>query len=88
MFQDPRADVQSLEAASLFAVPNKVALVTGGSVGIGCYQLYNFYMHFYCLGFMIAKGLVVNGATVFICSRKKHAVDRAVSELVCRSIKF
>ena len=51
---------------NLFSIEGKVALVTGGSQGIGL---------------MIARGLVENGATVYINSRKAAACEEAVEEL-------
>ena len=51
---------------SLFDVSGKVALVTGGSRGIG---------------FMIARGFVENGVKVYIAARKKEQVDAASAEL-------
>jgi NAD(P)-dependent dehydrogenase (short-subunit alcohol dehydrogenase family) len=50
----------------LFRLDEKVALVTGGSRGIGL---------------MIARGLVQAGATVYISSRKSEACDKAAAEL-------
>lgn len=47
-------------------VAGKVVLVTGGSIGIGRY---------------IAEGFVRNGATVYICSRKRPACDITAAEL-------
>ncbi len=61
--------------SDLFSVAGKVALVTGGSRGIGL---------------MIARGYVEHGATVYISSRKRDACDRVAAELsrsgTCRSL--
>jgi NAD(P)-dependent dehydrogenase (short-subunit alcohol dehydrogenase family) len=51
---------------NLFSVAGKVALVTGGSRGIGL---------------MIARGYVENGATVYISSRKREVCDAVAAEL-------
>ncbi|WP_083914540.1 SDR family oxidoreductase [Ilumatobacter nonamiensis] len=55
-----------LHVGSLFGLEGKVAVVTGGSRGIG---------------FMIAAGLVTNGVTTFITARKAEACDAAAAEL-------
>ncbi len=60
---------------NLFAVKDKVALVTGGSRGIGK---------------MIAQAYVENGMRVYIASRKKEACDATAEELsefgFCKSV--
>jgi len=55
-----------LDPASLFSVRAKVALVTGGSRG---------------LGLMIARGFVEAGAVVYISSRSAEACDAVAAEL-------
>ena len=50
----------------LFSLDGKVAVVTGGTRGIGM---------------MIARGLLQAGAKVYISSRKQQACDEAVEEL-------
>ncbi|MGA9277803.1 SDR family oxidoreductase [Ilumatobacter sp.] len=55
-----------LHVGQLFGLDGKVAVVTGGSRGIG---------------FMIAAGLVTNGVTTFITARKADACDAAAAEL-------
>jgi NAD(P)-dependent dehydrogenase (short-subunit alcohol dehydrogenase family) len=55
-----------IDTSSLFSLEDKVALVTGGSGGIGA---------------MVAEGLLGAGARVYIASRKKDACDRVASEL-------
>ncbi len=53
-------------SADLFSVAGKVAVVTGGSRGIGA---------------MIAEGLVRAGCRVYITARKKEACDAKAAEL-------
>jgi len=50
----------------LFSITGKVAVVTGGSRGIGL---------------MIARGFVESGAKVYISSRKKEVCDQIAAEL-------
>jgi len=53
---------ESIGVRNLFSVSGKIALVTGGSRGIGL---------------MIARGLLEGGAKVYISSRKKDVCDEA-----------
>ena len=55
-----------IDVASLFSLSGKVALVTGGSRGIGR---------------MMAEGLVRAGAAVYVSSRRKDACERTAAEL-------
>ncbi|KAL4754361.1 hypothetical protein BDW72DRAFT_200837 [Aspergillus terricola var. indicus] len=56
----------SLSLLDLFSVKGRVAVVTGGSSGIGL---------------MVAKGLVINGARVYIVALPTDPIDETVSEL-------
>ena len=51
---------------NLFNLKGKIALITGGSRGIGA---------------MIAEGFVRNGVKTYISSRKSEACDKKAEEL-------
>ena len=55
-----------MKISDLFSVQGKVAVVTGGSRGIGE---------------MIAAGYLINGAKVYISSRKKDQCDATAKRL-------
>jgi NAD(P)-dependent dehydrogenase (short-subunit alcohol dehydrogenase family) len=55
-----------MDTAKLFSVQGRVALVTGGSAGIGR---------------MIATGLAAAGARVYICARGAEKVAKAAAEM-------
>jgi NAD(P)-dependent dehydrogenase (short-subunit alcohol dehydrogenase family) len=60
------AEESAIHVGDLFSIRNKVAVVTGGSRGIGL---------------MIARGYVEAGAKVYISARKREACDQAAREL-------
>jgi len=61
-----------MRLASLFDLAGKVAVVTGGSSGVGA---------------SMAEALGMAGARVVLVSRQKDALDRAVAALLTRSIE-
>ncbi len=60
-----------MDTSNLFRLDSRIALVTGGSRGIGK---------------MIAAGFIAQGATVYISSRKAAACEETVAELGERCI--
>ncbi|KAJ9209438.1 hypothetical protein DTO166G4_8971 [Paecilomyces variotii] len=58
--------MSAVEVSTLFGVKGRVAVITGGSSGIG---------------FMIAKGFVTNGAKVYICALPTDPIAEKVAEL-------
>ena len=57
---------EAINVRDLFSIQGKIALVTGGSRGIGL---------------MIARGYLEAGAKVYISSRKKEVCDQTASKL-------
>jgi len=65
-FSKPYSMASSFDIASLYGVQGYVALVTGGSSG---------------LGFMICRALVLNGAKVYLVALPNEPIDEKVAEL-------
>jgi NAD(P)-dependent dehydrogenase (short-subunit alcohol dehydrogenase family) len=64
--------VQSATVKELFNLSGRVAIVTGGSVG---------------LGRQMAEGLAEMGANVVLCARKKERCEQAAEELRLLGVK-
>jgi NAD(P)-dependent dehydrogenase (short-subunit alcohol dehydrogenase family) len=64
--------VQSVAVKELFDLSGRVAIVTGGSVG---------------LGRQMAEGLAEMGANVVLCARKKERCEQAAEELRLLGVK-
>ena len=69
MLQEPR---QAMNVKQLFDLTGRVAVVTGGSVG---------------LGRQMAEGLAEMGADLVLCARKKDRCERAADELKALGVK-
>jgi NAD(P)-dependent dehydrogenase (short-subunit alcohol dehydrogenase family) len=64
--------VQSVNARELFELGGRVALITGGSAG---------------LGFQMAEGLAEMGANMSLCARKKERCEEAAHRLQALGVK-
>jgi NAD(P)-dependent dehydrogenase (short-subunit alcohol dehydrogenase family) len=57
---------RTMKASQLFDLTGRVAIITGGSVGLGC---------------QMAEGLAEMGAHLVLCARKKERCEQAAQEL-------
>ena len=64
--------VESKNVKQLFDLTGRVAIVTGGSMG---------------LGRQMAEGLAEAGADLVVCARKKERCERAAEELKARGVR-
>ena len=64
--------IESKNVKQLFDLTGRVAIVTGGSMG---------------LGRQMAEGLAEAGADLVLCARKKERCERAAEELKARGVK-
>src|SRR5215469_16772701 len=71
-FRDDRLEDGGMNTKSLFDLSGRVAIVTGGSIG---------------LGRQMAEGLAEMGANLVLCARKKERCEQAAEELKQLGVK-